>query len=280
MFGKIFTKLSTFLFGELVSTFENRFKNFTKVLSYANVNEDAVTYISNVLLISFLCLLFIEFFIIFLMVKLNILFSLFSFVVTLVLSFTFASLVFILLCKYPYYILESKKKEIDFELENTIRHLSVLEDKALTIKDILNILQRLEDNKLLSDEAKKSISVSNLNLNLKDTLRQVIKETYSELEKNFFRRLIDVIENRDQIGKVVSEFLTSLEQLRKETSEQKKSSINLLFEVNIFLFFFVIILLSSIFLIPLEQETIRSLLMFIAIIFPIVEFVLVVILFK
>ncbi len=280
MFGKIFTKLSTYLFGELVSTFENRFKNFTKVLTYANINEDAITYLSNVLLTSFLLFLLIEFGIILVMVKLNILFNMFSFFITLLLSFTFASLVFILLCKFPYYILESKKKEIDFELENTIRHLSVLEDKALTIKDILNILQKLENNKLLSEEAKKIITVSNLNLNLKDTLRQVIRETYSELEKNFFRRLIDVIDNRDQIGKVVSEFLTSLEQLRKEASEQKKSSINLLFEVNIFLFFFVIILLSSIFLIPLDMETIRSLLMFIAIIFPIVEFVLVVILFK
>ena len=280
MFGKIFTKLSTYFLGELVSKFENRFKNFSKVLTYANINEDPTTYISNSLFASFLLFLFLEFGTILMMIKLNILFGLFSFLITILLSFTFASLVFILFCKYPYYVLESKKKEIDYELENSIRHLSVLEDKSLTIKDILNILLKLENNKLLSEEAQKILTLSSINSNIKDTLRQVIKETYSELEKNFFRRLIDVIDNKDQIGKVVNEFLESLEQLRKEASEQKKSSVNLLFEVNIFLFFFVIILLTSLFLISLDQQTIRSLLMFIAIVFPIVEFVLVVILFK
>jgi len=280
MFGKIFTKLSTYFLGELVSKFEGRFHNFSKVLTYANINEDSITYISNVSFISFLAFIFLEFGTILMMVKLNILFDIFSFLITILLSFTFASLVFILLCKYPYYVLESKKKEIDYELENSIRHLSVLEDQSLTIKDILNILVKLEHNELLSEEAKKILTLSSINSNLKDTLRQVIKETYSELEKNFFRRLIDVIDNKDQIGKVVNEFLVSLEQLRKETSEQKKSSINLLFEVNIFLFFFVIILLTSLFLVSLDQQTIRSLFMFIAIIFPIVEFILVVILFK
>ncbi len=280
MFGKIFTKLSTYFLGELVSRFENRFKNFSKVLTYANINEDPTTYISNSLFASFLLFLFLEFGTILMMIRLNIMFGLFSFLITILLSFTFAGLVFILFCKYPYYVLESKKKEIDYEIENSIRHLSVLEDKSLTIKDILNILLKLENNKLLSEEAQKILTLSSINSNIKDTLRQVIKETYSELEKNFFRRLIDVIDNKDQIGKVVNEFLESLEQLRKEASEQKKSSINLLFEVNIFLFFFVIILLTSLFLVSLDQQTIRSLLMFIAIVFPIVEFVLVVILFK
>jgi len=280
MFGKIFTKLSTYFLGELVSRFENRFKNFSKILIYVNINEDTTTYISNSLFASFLLFLFLEFGTILMMVRLNIMFGLFPFLITIILSFTFASFVFILFCKFPYYLLESKRKEIDFEVENSIRHLSVLEDKSLTINDILNILLKLENNKLLSEEAKKILTLSKINSNIKDTLSQVIKETYSELEKNFFRRLIDVIDNKDQINKVVNEFLESLEQLRKEASEQKKSSINLLFEVNIFLFFFVIILLTSLFLISLDQQTIRSLLMFIAIVFPIIEFVLVVILFK
>jgi hypothetical protein len=280
MFGKIFTKLSTYFLGELVSKFGNRFKNFSKILIYVNINEDTTTYISNSLFASFLLFLFLEFGTILMMVRLNILFGLFPFLITIILSFTFASFVFILFCKFPYYLLESKRKEIDFEVENSIRHLSVLDDKSLTINDVLNILLKLENNKLLSEEAKKILTLSKINSNIKDTLSQVIKETYSELEKNFFRRLIDVIDNKDQINKVVNEFLESLEQLRKEASEQKKSSINLLFEVNIFLFFFVIILLISLFLISLDQQTIRSLLMFIAIVFPIIEFVLVVILFK
>jgi archaellum biogenesis protein FlaJ (TadC family) len=189
-------------------------------------------------------------------------------------------MVFLLLYKFPYYILESKKKEIDVELENTIRHLSVLDDDALSVNDVLNILLKLENNELLTEEARRIITLSGINSNLKDTLRQAVKDTYSELEKNFFRKLIDVIDNKEKIGKVVSDFLITLEQSRKEASEEKKSRINLLFEVNIFLFFFIIILLTSLFLVTLDHNTLRSLLMFIAIIFPIVEFILIVILFK
>jgi len=280
MFGKIFTKLSAYFVGGVVCKFENRFKNFSQVLSIANIGEDVSTYLSNILFISLLTFIILEFTMILVMVKLNILFSLFSFFITIMISFTFGCMVFLLLYRYPHYILDSKKKEIDFELENTIRHLSVLDDDVLTVKDVLILLSSFEQNKLLTKDAKKIISLSNLNYNLKDTLRQVIKETVSELEKNFFRKLIDVLDNKEKISKVVSGFLDDLEESRKVATEEKISRINLLFEVNVFLFFFVIVLLTSLFLVSLDQATLKELLMFIAIVFPIVEFVLIVILYK
>ena len=280
MFGKILTQLSSYFVGGIVSKFENRFKNFSQILNYAGMGEDVNTYLSNILFISLIVFIFLEFTMILVMVKLNILFGIFSFFITIMISFTFSGMVFLLLYRYPHYILDSKKKEIDFELENTIRHLSVLDDEVLTVKDILVLLSSFEQNKLLTKDAQKIINMSNLNLNLKDTLRQVVKETVSELEKNFFRKLIDVLDNKEKIGKVVTGFLDELEESRKVATEEKISRINLLFEVNVFLFFFVIVLLTSLFLVTLDQKTLKDLLMFIAIVFPIVEFVLIVILYK
>ncbi len=280
MFGKILTQLSSYFVGGIVSKFENRFKNFSQILNYAGMGEDVNTYLSNILFISLIVFIFLEFTMILVMVKLNIMFSIFSFFITIMISFTFSGMVFLLLYRYPHYILDSKKKEIDFELENTIRHLSVLDDEVLTVKDILVLLSSFEQNKLLTKDAQKIINLSNLNLNLKDTLRQVVKETVSELEKNFFRKLIDVLDNKEKIGTVVTGFLDELEESRKVATEEKISRINLLFEVNVFLFFFVIVLLTSLFLVTLDQKTLKDLLMFIAIVFPIVEFVLIVILYK
>jgi len=280
MFGKILTKVASYFMSGLVSKFENRFKSYSQVLNYAEINEDVNTYLSNILFISLLLFILLEFTMILVMVKLNIMFSIFSFFITIMISFTMGGMVFLLLYRYPHFILDSKKKEIDFELENTIRHLSVLDDEVLTVKDILILLSSFENNKLLTKDAKRIIAMSNLNMNLKDTLRQVVKETVSELEKSFFRKLIDVLDNKDNISRVVKEFLEDLEESRKEATEEKIARINLLFEVNIFLFFFVIVLLTSLFLVNLDQVTLKNLLMFIAIVFPIVEFILIVILYE
>jgi len=280
MFGEIITKMAAFFFKDIIKRLKPKFMNLGKVLEYTNINEDSVTYISNILFISFFILVVIEFILIYLMINLSIYFSPFTFLVTIFLSATFGAMVFLLLYKFPYYLLDSKKKEIDFEIEQSIRHLAVLKDDKLTISDVLNILTNLENNKVLTLETQKIISISNLNNNLKDTLKHVVNTTYSELERTFFRKVIDVLDKKEVLTKVVMEFLNNLEQSRKELSEQKKSRINLLFQVNIFLFFFIVILLISIFLVPLTQITIKNILLFIAIVFPIVEFILIIILYK
>jgi len=280
MFGKVITKISSYFFKDLVLKLEHRFKGLSLVLNHTNINEDTVSYISNILFIS-LCFIFIlEFFLIFLMLKLSIFFNFFSFIVTIFVSGTFGVMVFLILYKFPYYLLDSKKKELDIEVERSVRHLSVLKDENLTIRDILVILQNLDGNRILTVEAKRLLTLSNLNNNLRDTLLTAINQTYSESEKNFFFKLIDVIDKKDTLSNVIVDYLGSLEQSKKEINEQKKSRINLLFQVNVFLFFLIIILVVSLFLAPLSQESIKSIILFISIVFPIIEFILIVVLYK
>ena len=280
MFGKAITKISSYFFKDLVLKLEHRFKGLSLVLNHTNINEDTVSYISNILFIS-LCFIFIlEFFLIFLMLKLSIFFNFFSFIVTIFVSGTFGVMVFLILYKFPYYLLDSKKKELDIEVERSVRHLSVLKDENLTIRDILVILQNLDGNRILTVEAKRLLTLSNLNNNLRDTLLTAINQTYSESEKNFFFKLIDVIDKKDTLSNVIVDYLGSLEQSKKEINEQKKSRINLLFQVNVFLFFLIIILVVSLFLAPLSQESIKSIILFISIVFPIIEFILIVVLYK
>lgn len=189
-------------------------------------------------------------------------------------------MVFLILYKFPYYLLDSKKKELNLEVERSVKHLSVLKDEKLTIKDVLVILQNLEGNKILTIEATRLLTLSNLNNNLRDTLLSAINKTYSEAEKNFFFKLVDVIDKKDTLSNVVMDYLGSLEQSKKEINEQKKSRINLLFQVNVFLFFLIIILIVGLFLVPLSQESIKGIILFISIVFPIIEFILIVVLYK
>ncbi len=280
MFSKFLTKISSYFFKDLIIKLKPNLTGFEKVLSYTEINEDTVTYLSNILFLSLFSLIIIEFGLIFLMIRLNILFNLLSFFITIVISFTFSFMIFLLLYKYPYYLLDIKKKKIDEEFTRNIRHLSVLKDENLSIQDVLNIFKNLENNDLLSKEARKIISLTKQNHNLRDTFKAIISETYSEVEKNFFRKLISVIDKKEDLNQVVSDFLNSLEQSRKEISEQKKSRVNLLFLISIFLFFFFIIILILIFMTVTNLSLLKEMLMIFAIVFSIVEFILVLILFK
>jgi archaellum biogenesis protein FlaJ (TadC family) len=280
MFGKLFTKISTFFFKDIILKFKNKFSNFNKILGAADINEDLSTYLSNIIFISFFLFVVFEFLFIYLMILLNIYFNILSFIITVFLSFTVSSMIFFLLYKYPYFIVDSKRRKIDDEIGHSIKHLAVLNDENLTVKDILIFLTSLENNKLLTEESKKILSISNLNNNLKDTLKSVVNNTYSDLEKNLFRKLIDVLDNKEKLNDVINNFLIEYDKSKKEINEQKKSRINLLFQVNIFLFFLVILFLITIFVVNLDQKTIKDLLFFVAILFPIIEFLLIIVLYK
>lgn len=280
MFSKFLTKISGFFFRDIVVSFKDNLKGFEKVLDYTGINEDSVSYVSNILFISLFFLIIIEFSLIFLMIKLNILFNLLSFFVTVFISFTFSFMIFLLLFKYPYYLLDGIKKQISDEFDKTIRHLSVLRDEKLTINDVLNVFLNLENNEILSKEARKIISLTNYNHNLRDTFKSIISETYSEVEKNFFRKMIDVIDKKEELNQVVIDFLTSLEQSRREISEQKKSRVNLLFLMSIFLFFVFIIILVILFFSFSDYFFLKDALLIFAIIFGVIEFILIFILYK
>jgi ABC-type multidrug transport system fused ATPase/permease subunit len=280
MFGKLFSKISLFFFSEVSKILAPRFKDLSKTLAFTNIEEDIQTYLSNILFFSFIIGAILEILIIFVLVKLNILFSLFTFILTIVVSVTFAILVFIILYKYPQYIVVSNKKKIEEELERSVKHLSVLQDSSLTVKDILFLLQKIDHNQLLTEQSKKIIAMSDLNNNLKETLKYICDNTYSEQEYSFFSKLIEVLDKKSKLVDIINEYLISTEQTRKEKEEQQRSKITLLFEINIFLFFLIFILVFSVFLMPVSKESIKGILFAVAIIFPIIEFILVVILNK
>jgi len=280
MFGKLFSKISLFFFSEVSKILAPRFKDLSKTLAFTNIEEDIQTYLSNILFFSFIIGAILEILIIFVLVKLNILFSLFTFILTIVVSVTFAILVFIILYKYPQYIVVSNKKKIEEELEKSVKHLSVLQDSSLTVKDILFLLQKIDHNQLLTEQSKKIIAMSDLNNNLKETLKYICDNTYSEQEYSFFSKLIEVLDKKSKLVDIINEYLISTEQTRKEKEEQQRSKITLLFEINIFLFFLIFILVFSVFLMPVSKESIKGILFAVAIIFPIIEFILVVILNK
>jgi hypothetical protein len=280
MFSKKLTKISLFFFKDIVSKFQFAFSNFDNVLDYTGINEDSISYVSNILFISLFSFIVLEFLSIFLMINLNILFNLLSFFITIFISITFSFMIFLLLYKYPYYLLDSKKKQITSEFNRTIKHLSVLKDEDLTIKDVLNIFINLEGNDFLSTEAKKIITMTNQRHNLRDVFKTIIYETYSEVEKNFFRKLIDVIDKKEDLNKVVSDFLNTLEQSKREFSEQKKSRVNLLFSIAIFLFFFFITVLIILFITSLSFSFLKEAILIFSIVFTIIEVLLIIILFK
>ncbi|HOZ35582.1 MAG TPA: type II secretion system F family protein [archaeon] len=280
MFGKTLSKISNFFFSDISKSIAPKFKELTKMLVITNIEEDVQTYISNTLFLSFLVGICLEFFMIFVMLKLNILFSVFTFVLTIIIAFTFAGFIFMTLYRYPHYLITSNKKELEHELEISIRHLSVLQDQKMSVKDVLYLFQKIGSNKLLTEKSKKILAMSDLNNNLKGTLKQICNSTYSEQEYNFFSKLIDVLENKTTLSNVISDYLESTDQLRKEKEERKRSKITLLFEINIFLFFLIFILIFSVFLMPFYRDSIKNILFIIAIAFPIVEIILVLILHK
>jgi hypothetical protein len=280
MFSKFLTNISLFFLKDIVMQFKSTFKNFDRVLEYTGINEDSISYISNISFISIFFLIVIEFAFIYLMIRLGILFNLFSFFITIFISFTFAFMIFLLLFKYPFFILNKIKKEIGSEFQRSIKHLSVLRDENLTIKDVLNVFENLENNELLSREAKKIIALNKRNHNLKDTFKSIISETYSEVEKNFFRKLIEVIDKKEDLNQVILDFLTSLEQSKRELSEQKKSRINILFLMSIFLFFFFIVILIIFFITFTDYFLLKESLLIFSIIFAVIEFILIGILYK
>lgn len=280
MFGKMLSKISLFFFEDFVKLFDFDLTKFEKVIKYTEIDENSVTYISNIMLISFIVFFIFEILFIFVMITLNIYFNILSFIVTIFLSLTISLLVFLLFFRYPYYLLKIKKNEFDSEIERSIKHLAVMSTKNTTLIDVLNLLKNLEGNILLSKESKTILTVSNLNHNLKDTFNHIIKTTYSKLEKDFFEKLILVNDGKADLNDTLNDFIDNLYKSRKEQNEERKSKINLLFQVSSFLFFFVIILLFAIFLVPFDQESIKQVLYAIAIIFPIVEFILIIILYK
>ena len=280
MFGKMLSKISLFFFEDFVKLFDFDLTKFEKVIKYTEIDENSVTYISNIMFLSFIVFVIFEILFIFVMVTVNIYFNLLSFIVTIFLSLTISLLVFLLFFRYPYYLLKIKKNEFDSEIERSIKHLAVMSTKNTTLIDVLNLLKNLEGNILLSKESKTILTVSNLNHNLKDTFNHIIKTTYSKLEKDFFEKLILVNDGKADLNDTLNDFIDNLYKSRKEQNEERKSKINLLFQVSSFLFFFVIILLFAIFLVPFDQESIKQVLYAIAIIFPIVEFILIIILYK
>lgn len=142
------------------------------------------------------------------------------------------------------------------------------------------MLQKIDHNQLLTEQSKKIIAMSDLNNNLKETLKYICDNTYSEQEYSFFSKLIEVLDKKSKLVDIINEYLISTEQTRKEKEEQQRSKITLLFEINIFLFFLIFILVFSVFLMPVSKESIKGILFAVAIIFPIIEFILVVILNK
>lgn len=280
MFGKVFSKIAGFFFADIAKILSPQFKGLSKTIEFTDINEDINTYLSNSLFLAFLVGFILELLMVYVLLKLNIYFSIISFLVTIFIAATFAILVFIVLYKFPYYIVKSKKKDIETELEISVKHLSVLQDKNLTVKDVLLLLQSIEGNKILSEESKKILKLTDLNQNLKSTLKYICSNTYSEQEYTFFSKLIDVIDKRATLSEAISEYLVSVEQTKKEKAEQKKTKINLLFQINVFLFVVIFLLVFSIFLMPVYEESIKDLLFAIAIVFPIVEILLVFVLSK
>lgn len=280
MFVKFFTKISEFFFSEISKLIVPKFKELSKTLSFTDIEEDAQTYLSNILFLSFLIGIILEFLMIFVMLKLNILFNIFTFVLTIIIAFTFAGLIFIILYNYPKFILLSNKKKIEEELETSIKHLSVLQDKNLTVKDVLYLLQKIDNNKILTVESKRILSMSDLNKNLKETLKYMCDNTYSEQEYSFLSKLIEVLDGKYKLDQVINEYFLSTEQTRKEKEEHQRSRITLLFEINIFLFFLIFVLIFSVFLMPIYRNSIKEILFAIAIIFPIIELILIIILSK
>lgn len=280
MFGKFLSRISNFFFGEISKYIAPRFKELTKLLTITDIEENIQTYLSNCLFLSFLFGICLEFLMIFVMLKLNILFTIFTFLITITISFTFAGFIFMTLYRYPHYLINSNKKELEEELETSIKHLSVLQDPKMSVKDVLLLFQKIETNKLLTDESKKILAMADLNNNLKATLKQICNSTYSEQEYDFFSKLVDVLDNKATLSKVISDYLDSTEHLRKEKEERKRSKITLLFEINIFLFFLIFILIFSVFLMPFYRDSIRNILFIIAIAFPVVELILIFILHK
>lgn len=278
MFGKIFSKIAGVFFADIAKILSPQFKGLEKTIEFTDINEDLVTYLSNCLFFSFFICFVLELLMVFLLLKLNIYFTIISFLVTIIIAASFAILIFIILYRYPYYIVKSKKKDMEEELDNSSKHLSVLEDKNLTVKDVLLLLPSIEGNKLLTEESKKILKLADLNHNLKSTLKYICSNTYSEQEYSFFSKLIDVIDKKITLSEALTEYLTSIEQAKKEKAEQKRTKINLLFLINIFLFILVFLLVFSIFLMPVYEESIRGLLLAIAIVFPIIEIILVFIL--
>ena len=280
MFGKFITKISIFLFSDINKIISPYFKNLSKVLNYANIGEDLNSYLCNALFISFIFAIVLEFLMIFVMLKINIFFTILSFLITIFLSFTFAAIIFFVFYRYPFYLINSKKTEVEFEIKNSLKHLSALRDKDLTVRDILLLLQKLEFNSILTIECKKVLSMSSINKNLRGTLEFVCKNTYSELEYDFFKKLIDVIDNKKVLSDVITEFLENVEQSIRSQNEQRKTKINLLFQVNIFLFFLIFILVFGVFLTSMFIPQMHSILLMIAIIFPIIEIILIIVLNK
>lgn len=280
MFGKVFSKIAGFFFADIAKILSPQFKGLSKTIEFTDINEDINTYLSNSLFLAFLVGFILELLMVYVLLKLNIYFSIISFLVTIFIAATFAILIFIVLYKFPYYIVKSKKKDIETELEISVKHLSVLQDKNLTVKDVLLLLQSIEGNKILSEESKKILKLTDLNQNLKSTLKYICSNTYSEQEYTFFSKLIDVIDKRATLSEAISEYLVSVEQTKKEKAEQKKTKINLLFQINVFLFVVIFLLVFSIFLMPVYEESIKDLLFAIAIVFPIVEILLVFVLSK
>jgi len=280
MFGKFITKISIFLFSDINKIISPYFKNLSKVLDYANIGEDLNSYLCNALFISFIFAIVLEFLMIFVMLKINIFFTILSFLITIFLSFTFAAIIFFVFYRYPFYLINSKKTEVEFEIKNSLKHLSALRDKDLTVRDILLLLQKLEFNSILTIECKKVLSMSSINKNLRGTLEFICKNTYSELEYDFFKKLIDVIDNKKILSDVITEFLENVEQSIRSQNEQRKTKINLLFQVNIFLFFLIFILVFGVFLTSIFIPQIHSILLMIAIIFPIIEIILIIVLNK
>jgi len=280
MFGKLFSKIAGFFFNDISKLISPRFKELSKTLALINIDEDIQTYLSNILFLSFIIGVGLEFLMIFVMIKLNIFFTIFTFILTVVIAFTFGAFIFIILYKYPQYIIDSNKKELEDELETSIKHLSVLQDPNLTVKDVLILFQKIENNKLLTEESKKILAMADLNNNLKETLIVICSNTYSEQEYSFFSKLIEVIDKKVNLSNVICEYLESTAQIRKEKEEQKRNRITLLFEINIFLFFLIFILIFSVFLMPYYRTAIKNILFIIAIVFPIVELILIIIMNK
>jgi ABC-type multidrug transport system fused ATPase/permease subunit len=280
MFSKRLTKISKYFFKDILLKHDYFFKDFNKIIEYSDIDENFITYLSNILFISLFSLIFIEFVLIYLMIVLNILFNLFSFFITIFISFTFSFMIFLLLYRYPYYLVDSKKSKISEEFSKTIKHLSVLKDEKLTVHDVLNVFLNIEENYFLSKDAKKILLLESKTKNLKDTLKSVISSSYSEVEKNFFRKLIDVIDKKENLNNVISEFLSYLEQSRKEVSEQKKNRINLLFSILIFLFFIFLFVFLIILFAFSSHLFLKKIILIFAIIFSIVEVLMIFILYK
>jgi hypothetical protein len=277
---KIISKMSLYLFKDVIKLFEPKLNTLKKTLNNSELNIDVVTYLSNILFLSFLCFLIFEFGIIILLIYLKIYFNLISFLVTMFISFTFSIIFFMILFKYPYYIIISKKQKIEKEIQKSIKHLNVLKDPNMTVKDVLLLLQKIESNDILTKESKNILSMTDLNHNLKSTLEYIRKKTYSEVENDFLRKLIEVIDKKKTLKEVVKDFLESVEQNIKEENEQRKANANMLFVINVFLFFFIFVLLLGVFFVPMLGDNLRTILMVISFVFPILEILLLVILNK